>query len=42
MIYNEEQKSIIEETAHFVQVIAGAGSGKTSTMIGIFGSTDSK
>jgi DNA helicase-2/ATP-dependent DNA helicase PcrA len=35
MIYNEEQKSIIEETAHFVQVIAGAGSGKTSTMIGI-------
>ncbi|TGM60270.1 UvrD-helicase domain-containing protein [Leptospira adleri] len=33
--YSEAQKAVIEENARFVQVVAAAGSGKTSTMVGI-------
>jgi len=35
MTFNEEQEAIINEQSNYVQVIAAAGSGKTSTMIGI-------
>ncbi|MCC5814657.1 MAG: UvrD-helicase domain-containing protein [Leptospira sp.] len=35
MKFNKEQMSVIQDNSHFIQVIAGAGSGKTSTMIGI-------
>ena len=34
MEYNSSQKKIIENTSPYIQVIAGAGSGKTKTMIG--------
>lgn len=33
--YSPAQKAVIEEKARFVQVVAAAGSGKTSTMVGI-------
>ncbi|AOP32910.1 damage-inducible protein [Leptospira tipperaryensis] len=33
--YSQAQKTVIEENARFVQVVAAAGSGKTSTMVGI-------
>ncbi|TGK07594.1 damage-inducible protein [Leptospira semungkisensis] len=33
--YNPEQKEIIEDTSRFLQVIAAAGSGKTSTLVGV-------
>jgi DNA helicase II / ATP-dependent DNA helicase PcrA len=35
MEYSEEQKNIILDKSKFMQVIAAAGSGKTSTMIGL-------
>lgn len=35
MKYNSDQMAIIKDNSQFIQVIAGAGSGKTSTMIGI-------
>lgn len=35
MKFNQEQQAIIDEESKYVQVIAAAGSGKTSTMIGI-------
>ncbi|EMY15436.1 AAA protein [Leptospira weilii str. Ecochallenge] len=33
--YSPAQKAVIEEKSRFVQVVAAAGSGKTSTMVGI-------
>ncbi|MBM9501509.1 UvrD-helicase domain-containing protein [Leptospira sp. 201903071] len=33
--YSPAQKTVIDENARFVQVVAAAGSGKTSTMVGI-------
>ncbi len=33
--YSPAQKAVIEEDTRFVQVVAAAGSGKTSTMVGI-------
>ncbi|MGQ2870722.1 UvrD-helicase domain-containing protein, partial [Leptospira santarosai] len=33
--YSQAQKAVIEEDSRFVQVVAAAGSGKTSTMVGI-------
>lgn len=33
--YSRAQKAVIEEDSRFVQVVAAAGSGKTSTMVGI-------
>lgn len=33
--YSPAQKAVIEENTRFVQVVAAAGSGKTSTMVGI-------
>ncbi|RHX85104.1 UvrD-helicase domain-containing protein [Leptospira stimsonii] len=33
--YSQAQQTVIEENARFVQVVAAAGSGKTSTMVGI-------
>lgn len=33
--YSPAQKAVIEEKERFVQVVAAAGSGKTSTMVGI-------
>ena len=35
MNYSPEQKSILEDDSNFKQVIAAAGSGKTSTMIAL-------
>ncbi|MDX1957814.1 MAG: UvrD-helicase domain-containing protein [Leptospiraceae bacterium] len=35
MEYSEEQKEILNETSNFVQVVAAAGSGKTSTMVAL-------
>jgi DNA helicase II / ATP-dependent DNA helicase PcrA len=35
MKYSEEQMQILEDDSRFVQVIAAAGSGKTSTMVGL-------
>ncbi|EMN13253.1 AAA protein [Leptospira borgpetersenii str. Brem 307] len=37
--YSPAQKAVIEEKARFVQVVAAAGSGKTSTMVGIIEQT---
>ncbi|EMO39930.1 hypothetical protein LEP1GSC186_1679 [Leptospira noguchii serovar Autumnalis str. ZUN142] len=33
--YSSEQQKVIDENTRFVQVVAAAGSGKTSTMVGI-------
>lgn len=35
MNYSTEQKAILEDDSNFKQVIAAAGSGKTSTMIAL-------
>ncbi|MCG6166751.1 UvrD-helicase domain-containing protein [Leptospira sanjuanensis] len=35
VLYSEAQKAVIEDDTRFVQVVAAAGSGKTSTMVGI-------
>jgi len=35
MNYSEEQLAILEDTSRYLQVIAAAGSGKTSTMVGL-------
>ncbi len=41
-MWNEEQLSVIESSASIKQVIAAAGSGKTSTMIGLLSSQERK
>lgn len=35
MKFNQEQEAIIRDESSYIQVIAGAGAGKTSTMIGL-------
>ncbi|MCX7999112.1 MAG: UvrD-helicase domain-containing protein [Leptospiraceae bacterium] len=37
MKFSEEQEKIFEDTSKFQQVVASAGSGKTTTMIGLLG-----
>jgi len=41
-MWNEEQEAVIESPSRAKQVIAGAGSGKTTTMIGLLSANESK